>query len=177
MKKFLITLTSLTLLSINAFAENFNQTSSLVDKKENGSNTMKDSFFNHSFHFRNNSLNNLFNEWDNFFSDGSGIKINIRTEKTDKQYILKMEVPGYDADQIKLEVIEQDLVLSSRTIKDSAKDKNPDDNVREFRQLVKLPEYINKDAISSSLKNGLLTVIIPRIPVKAKEGKEIQIKI
>ncbi|XVN43009.1 MAG: phage terminase large subunit [Candidatus Rickettsia vulgarisii] len=44
-----------------------------------------------------------------------------------------------------------------------------------FYEKLSLPKDINKDSISSSLKNGVLTILLPKAPVKAEEVKKIPI--
>lgn len=123
--------------------------------------------------------NGITPDWDDFFESDFKITTRFKTEKTDKQYIIKLEVPGYEKEQIKIEIQDGNMIISTRDIPDLDKNKSHDSlckGLRSFRQIMSLPSDIDKEGIAPTLKNGILTITIPRIPNKAKESREIPIK-
>ena len=93
----------------------------------------------------------------------------------DKQYVIIMEVPGFDKSQIRVKVNSSKLFITGNI---EAKNKADDsDNYmnKNFNYVVSLYEDVDQANISSSLKNGILTIILPRIEIKEQEAREIPI--
>lgn len=90
-----------------------------------------------------------------------------------------VEMPGMDKKDISIEV--KDNILSIRGEKKEAEEvKNGDYFMQErqfgqFNRSVSLPDNIDINKISSSLKNGVLTIIVPKTAEKAVEVKKIPI--
>lgn len=105
---------------------------------------------------------------------------NSYLDVNDKEYTINIEIPGFDKQQITIELQGDYLVIKGQKSQDKDNKKNDnsyaDQQYRNsFYQKLLLPKDINKDSISSSLKNGVLTVILPKAPVKAEEVKKIPI--
>ena len=89
----------------------------------------------------------------------------------DKAYTMSVELPGVEPDKIKLDVVDDVLVLSGE--KECAqRDEQDERHVLEraygsFRRALRLPDDADVEAISASHKNGVLEVCIPR---KQKAG-------
>ncbi len=105
--------------------------------------------------------------------------LNSYLDVNDKQYTLNIEIPGFDKEQIKIELQRDYLIITAqKTQNDQAKDANKysDQQTRNaFYQKLFLPKDIDKNNISSNLKNGILTVIVPRVPIKTEDVKFIPI--
>ncbi|MCC8371915.1 MAG: Hsp20/alpha crystallin family protein [Rickettsia endosymbiont of Pseudomimeciton antennatum] len=105
--------------------------------------------------------------------------LNSYLDVNDKQYTLNIEIPGFDRDQVKVELQGNYLVISTQKIQnDQAKDGNKYSGQQArnaFYQKLFLPKDIDKNNISSNLKNGVLTVIVPRVPIKTENVKSIPI--
>lgn len=118
--------------------------------------------------------------WNSIFDDrisiydSSSLKSKFITK--DKQYILVLEVPGYDKSQIKVKVSGNKLFVTENIGKENKSDASDDYTNRNFNYVVSLCEDIDQNNISSNLKNGVLTITLPRIEVKDKEAKEIPIQ-
>lgn len=118
------------------------------------------------------NIDNLFKNKLPFYESNS-IKSKFITK--DKQYIIIMEVPGFDKDHIKIKVNGNKLF-----VKGNIEDENKADNSnnymnKNFNYVISLYEDIDQKNISSSLKNGILTITLPRIEVKEQDAKEIPI--
>lgn len=118
--------------------------------------------------------------WNSIFDDKlstySSSSLKSRFITKDKQYILVLEVPGYDKSQIKVKVGSNKLFVTGNIEKDNKSDASDDYKNRNFNYVVSLYEDIDQNNISSNLKNGILTITLPRMEVKEKDAKEIPIQ-
>ncbi|WP_341750117.1 Hsp20/alpha crystallin family protein [Candidatus Tisiphia endosymbiont of Sialis lutaria] len=108
--------------------------------------------------------------------DGDSIGTKIITE--DKRYVVIMEVPGYDKSQIKINLKGNRLVVSGSNESDVNKKDNIKDYAhrdRRFNYTIELNNDIDQKTISSNLKNGILTIILPRIATQEADVKEIPV--
>ncbi|RHZ49341.1 hypothetical protein Glove_522g18 [Diversispora epigaea] len=105
------------------------------------------------FGLRDDFSSNWFPDWDVYNSDNAVIVI--------------MEVPGIKKEDIKIDVVENRLVLQSK--------RNFDERLRDadyvylrerefgfFKRRVKLPEGCDVSKITAKLNDGILTVMIPK---------------
>lgn len=93
-------------------------------------------------------------------------------------YSLSMEVPGVDAENITLEVREENLVISGEKGCPHAEGATRIAGERvfgEFRRMWELPEDADVDAISAASKNGVLTVTVPRKAAPEPQHRTIEI--
>ncbi|XVN42465.1 MAG: Hsp20/alpha crystallin family protein [Candidatus Rickettsia vulgarisii] len=110
--------------------------------------------------------------WNNEFNSASSFRTKYITE--DKQYVIIMEVPGYDKEHIKIKTNGNKLFVSGN-IEDQKDNKAPNHLNKNFNYSILLKEDIDQKTISSSLKNGILTITLPRIEIKEENAKVIPI--
>lgn len=110
--------------------------------------------------------------WDNEFNSSSLFKTKYITE--DKQYVIIMEVPGYDKEHIKITTNSNKLFVTGN-IEDQKDNKATNYLNKRFNYSISLKEDIDQKAISSNLKNGILTITLPRIELKEENAKVIPI--
>jgi HSP20 family protein len=100
-------------------------------------------------------------------------------EKRDA-YVLYAELPGMDASQIEMSF--EKSVLTIRGTKPSQLENGSDGEIRvyaaerasgSFERSVRLPEFVDGNAISADLTNGLLVVTIPK--AQAAQPRRIEI--
>lgn len=143
---------------------------------------------NHTLYIQNpsNIIERHFSSFDRYWHnllngsmylyDGSSIGTKIITE--DKRYVVIMEVAGYDKSQIKINLKGNRLVINGSNESDINKKDNIKDYAhkdRRFNYTIGLNDDIDQKTISSNLKNGILTIILPRIETKEADVKEIPI--
>ncbi|MFT5725304.1 MAG: HSP20 family protein [Bacteroidia bacterium] len=138
---------------------------------------------------RRNLLNDTFfpSPFDSVFSDlmrdTSSTMETFQTPKADviendKAFKISVEFAGFTKEDIKLDVNDNELVISGH--KESKKEEDKDKyHLREFRsgkfkRSFYLPDTANVDKIEAELKNGLLEVVIPK--KATTKVKEIAIK-
>jgi len=138
------------------------------------------------------SLNNFDRIFNNFWSDYPTAastklpKVDIR--ENDKEYVLEAELPGYGEKDVDVNVEKHVLLISSanetKDVKEEKVEKTEKVNesflVRErltssFQRSFVLPEGVSEDKIKGEFKNGVLTLIIPKLP--EKKPKKIEVKI
>jgi HSP20 family molecular chaperone IbpA len=127
------------------------------------------------FSFFDHYWNNIFNE--RLYALGAD-SIRSRIITKDEKYIITMEVPGYDRKQIKIKVKGSKLLISGNTNSEDSKKNNPNDSVNQHKQFdyaISLNDDVDQKAITSDLKNGILTIILPRIKIKDENAIEIRI--
>eukprot|EP01155_Anaeramoeba_flamelloides_P027777 Anaeramoba_flamelloidesa828336_67.p1 GENE.a828336_67~~a828336_67.p1 ORF type:complete len:151 (+),score=23.19 a828336_67:19-471(+) len=104
----------------------------------------------------------------------------------DGSFELSVELPGYGKDDVEIKVDNNLLTISAAEMKEAKKEKKEEkkENVRyimqersgrSFTRTFVLPKDVDKEHIEASFVNGLLELVVPKIP-KA-EPKKIDIKV
>jgi HSP20 family protein len=131
--------------------------------------------------FRPFYMSNLFN--DDFFpvlntSASSMPAVNIKEDE--KKYTLELAVPGIDKKDLKIDINEDVLTISSES--SNEKEENKDGYKRKefsfasFCRSFYIPENVNRDSIEANYKDGILTVGLPKQEEdKSKISRQISI--
>ena len=95
--------------------------------------------------------------------------VNIRED--DKNYVLDFAIPGIDKKDLKIDMNEDVLTISSE-VKNETEDNNNDYKRKEFSYSVfsrsfYIPENVDREKIGANYKDGVLIVSLP----KQEEGK------
>lgn len=95
-------------------------------------------------------------------------------------YLIEAELPGIDKKDISLELKEDRLEIKGETKKERKEE--GEDYVRQergyssFYRQIPLPEDISKEEVDATLKNGILSIKLPKVEKEEEEGKKIEIK-
>jgi HSP20 family protein len=126
-------------------------------------------------------LSNLFD--DDFFPvlsnrTSSMPAVNIR--ENEKNFTLELAVPGIDKKDLKIDINEDVLTISSETKNEVEEDKDgykrKEFSYTSFCRSFYIPENVNKDKIGASYKDGILSVELPKQEEeKNKITKQIKI--
>jgi HSP20 family protein len=117
--------------------------------------------------FRPFYMPNFFN--DDFFpvlsrSTGSVPAVNVRED--DKNFILDVAVPGIDKKDLKIDVNEDVLTISSESKSESEESsdgyKRKEFSYSAFSRSFYVPENVNREKIEANYKDGILTVALPK---------------
>jgi HSP20 family protein len=107
------------------------------------------------------------------FSDLSSIKIDV--SESDKEYKISAELPGFKKDEIDVKVDEDMLVLSAETKSEVEEEKEGfshyEKHYGSFRRTFQIPEEVESEKIEAKMKDGVLTLTLPRNKEKAKDGE------
>ena len=83
-------------------------------------------------------------------------------EVLDKEYLITLTIPGFTKEQIKLELNGNILTISAENKEQSDKNNTKKNISSKFKKVISLNNDIERDSIKSSLKDGILTISIPR---------------
>jgi HSP20 family protein len=117
--------------------------------------------------FRPFYMPSIFN--DDFFpvlsnSTSSMPAVNIRED--DKNYVLDLAVPGIDKKDLKIDINEDVLTISSETKTESEESKDgykrKEFSYSEFCRSFYIPENVKREKIEANYKDGVLSVSLPK---------------
>ncbi len=94
------------------------------------------------------------------FAASGAVNPKMDLNRTDKEYVITMDLPGMDKGKIDIEAKDKMLIISGER-------KNEEVN-NNFIQIIPLPEDVKIDQISAKYKNGALKVILPRVKKEEK---------
>jgi len=98
--------------------------------------------------------------------------------ETDQSYIIQLELPGLEREQIRLEIKNKELRVygERRMVKDVSGSSYQimERSFGPFARRFMLPGQVDPDTVQASLHNGLLTVTIPK---EAGKGKKRTIEV
>ena len=138
-----------------------------------------------SLHDLHGEFNRLFNSLKDGFSSGSSfgttwLKPSLDVASDDKEYSVKVELPGIDASDITIEYSSDTLKIKGE--KRQEKEEKEKDFYRversygSFQRILDIPEDADSDNITSNYKDGILTVLIPKKALPNKDTKKIEVK-
>ena len=120
-----------------------------------------------------NTLDNLFNEWDNIFSNSYNgwERVNsssdYKTSSDDDGVTLTMNVPGYNKKLIDVSVSGDRLVIEGKAHTGSTKG---------FKHAFTINEGLDSDSIEATVIDGVLTVSVPYAEEVKPRKVEVKVK-
>jgi len=123
--------------------------------------------------------------FDHFFGRGMGRELEqqegmgfrspvVDMEETDKDIIIKAEIPGLDTKDFQISLAENTLTIKGEK-KEEKEEKKKNYHMLErrygsFYRSISLPCYVETDKVEASYKNGILTITLPKAaPTDAKQ--------
>ena len=114
---------------------------------------------------RRNTLDDLFNEWDNIFSNtNSHYSSDYKTDSDENGVILTMNVPGYNDKLIDVSVSGDRLTIEGKAHTGSTKG---------FNHIFTINDNLDSDGIEATVIDGVLTISVPY----AEEVKPRKVKV
>lgn len=104
--------------------------------------------------------------------------VNVREDE--KNYVLELAVPGADKKELKIDMNEDVLTISSEVSNEAEESKNgykrKEFNYSAFSRSFYVPEDVNREMIGANYKDGVLSVTLPKQEEeKSKISKKIEI--
>ena len=104
----------------------------------------------------------------------------MQTSETDKQVKITAEVPGIDENNLDVSVRDDTITIKGHK-DDSSEAKDQSKRAAErrygsFERTMKLPYQVDSEKAEAILKNGVLTVTVPKLPGQQADGKKIAIR-
>ena len=99
-------------------------------------------------------------------SKGNSFKPAVNIREDDKNYVLDFAIPGIDKKDLKIDMNEDTLTISSETKNET--EENKEDYRRKefsytsFSRSFYIPENVNREKIEANYKDGILTVSLPK---------------
>ncbi len=117
--------------------------------------------------FRPFYMPNLFD--DDFFpvlSNRSSSMPAVNIREDEKNYVLELAIPGIDKKDLKIDVNEDVLTISSETKNETEESrdgyKRKEFSYTSFCRSFYIPENVNRDKIDANYKDGVLSVELPK---------------
>ncbi|HFE36999.1 MAG TPA: Hsp20/alpha crystallin family protein [Gammaproteobacteria bacterium] len=109
----------------------------------------------------------------------SAFEANVNVASDDKQYTVTLEAPGLEQKDIAIELKNQTLFIKGNKQQEKEeKDKHyyrVERQYGSFERVLAIPDDGDVEGISAAMKNGVLTVNIPRKDTPASDVKKISI--
>jgi len=104
--------------------------------------------------------------------------VNIR--ENDKNYVLDLAIPGIDKKDLKIDINEDVLTISSETKNESEESsdgyKRKEFSYSSFCRSFYVPENVTREKIEANYKDGILSVALPKMEEeKSKINRKIEI--
>lgn len=127
-------------------------------------------------------------EWESLFMPSRSFISEARRQPlvdladTGKEFVVKAELPGLNKEDLNIEVTENGIEISGETsVEQKEEDKSKGYIRRErryssFFRAIPLPEDILTDKVDAELRDGILTVKLPKAVLPAKKTKKVQVK-
>jgi HSP20 family protein len=101
-----------------------------------------------------------------FFSNVKSTVPAVNIKEDEKNYVLDFAIPGIDKKDLKIDINEDVLTISSET-KNEGEDQKDGYRRKEysyssFSRSFYLPENVNRDKIEANYKDGVLSVALPK---------------
>ena len=117
--------------------------------------------------FRPFYMPNIFD--DDFFpvvSHRSSSMPSVNIREDEKNFILELAVPGIDKNDLKIDINEDILTISSEARKETEESKEgyrrKEFSYSSFCRSFYIPENVNRETIEASYKDGILSVSLPK---------------
>ena len=126
----------------------------------------------------------IFNDFDNFLNDfsssfnySSSWEPKFEVLNTDTIYCIRAEIPGMSKKDIDIELENNTLSISGdRKWNDKDQNNYSEFSYGKFYRSFNLPEDVKENNIKASMKDGILSVQVPRLEkVKPEAGKNINL--
>ncbi len=100
--------------------------------------------------------------------------------ETDKEIVAKLDMPGIDKKDIKINVTDYGIEIKAETKKEEKKETKGNYRYERsysgFYRSFALPEYANAKEAKAEYKEGVLKISIPKKELPHKEVKQIEVK-
>ena len=115
-----------------------------------------------------NVFDDLFNEWDDIFSNrNSHYSSDYKTDSDENGVILTMNVPGYNKKLIDVSVSGDRLIIEGKAHTGSTKG---------FKHTFTINEGLDSDSIEATVIDGVLTVSVPYAEEVKPRKVEVKVK-
>ena len=103
----------------------------------------------------------------------------IDVNETETEFFLSADMPGLDKKDVSIDIHDGVITIKGESAIDN--EKSTDDyRIRErqlgsFNRSFRLPDNVNEDKVAAKVKNGVLTVTLPKTKEIIPDGRQIKI--
>ena len=111
-----------------------------------------------------------------FVTESVGWSPPVDIEEQDNAYVIEAELPGVQKDDVNIELVANELMITGE-IKEREREgilRKRTRRIGRFEYRVRLPEQVDADNVEASLKDGVLSVRVPKR--EQAERRTIQVK-
>ena len=104
--------------------------------------------------------------------------MSIDLVEADDEFVVTADLPGFERDEVDIQVTDHTLRIEAEH--EEATEEHEADYLRRERRhesvhrSIRLPDEVDKEAVEARMKNGVLTVTLPRL--EAEEARSIEIE-
>jgi len=132
---------------------------------------------------RNFDLFNIFNDMDKVYFGGAMPMNSCRTDIKDEgdKYVMESELPGFEKDDIKLDLNGSCLVISAEHKTENSEKDDKGNYIRRersygsYKRSFDIPD-VDVEKINAEYKNGILTIDLPKKQPESPIAKRLEIK-
>jgi len=122
-----------------------------------------------------NLFNRVFNRWPMMIEEPEWEpRWGLTVEEKEKEFLVKAEMPGFEPNEVKVELLGERLTIEAEHKAPAEKDKKEERVYARVRREFTLPVGVEPEKIEAMYKNGILEVKIPRAPEPV--GRRIELK-
>ena len=129
-------------------------------------------------------VDSLFDDFGNgFFSGATEMNVRSNVSETETEFCITAELPGMTEADVDVSIAGDCIIIKGE--KKSEKDEESDDKGRQFQRIERtsgacqrmmtLPFVIDADTVEAVVKDGVLTVTIPKPPETVAGSKKIKV--
>ncbi len=130
-------------------------------------------------------IDNLLEEFDRGdLMKGGTFTVQTNVSETDKEFRITAELPGIERDDVEVDIVGDTVTIKGEKV--SEEEATEGEEGREFHRLERrtgrfqrmsrLPFEIDPDTVKAEMKNGVLTVTIPKPAEMQKTPHKVEIK-
>jgi HSP20 family protein len=112
-------------------------------------------------------------------SIGRGVYPLLDIKEDKEKFIIDIEVPGIDKNDLKISIKKNNLVVQGEKKEEKKKEEESylrvERSYGNFMRSVNLPAEVDQSQITAQYKNGVLKITLPKI--QKEKAKEVEIKI
>lgn len=139
----------------------------------------------HPFSLLREQIDTIFDEFDKgIFAREGGFVVRSNVSETDKDICITAELPGISEEDVEVSVTGNRITIKGE--KKSEEEEKGEEEGREFRRveryagsferMMTLPFEIDPEKVDAQVKNGVLTVTLPKPPEEVEATKKVKVK-
>jgi HSP20 family protein len=108
----------------------------------------------------------------------SGASVAIDLVDRDEAFVVTADLPGFERDDIDVRITDRTLRIAAE--RESALDGDADRYLRRERRresierAIRLPEAVDRDAVTAETNHGVLTVTLPKLEVRGARHVDVE---